>query len=409
MRRVILASLAILGTLTGLALVWQLRLAVVLFIVSLAVAAMLRPATNFWARRGLKQGIGILLTYLLLLLVLGGLIYLIAGQFLLEVQQATNAFTNTYENITRTWPEGTPFQQSIAGQLPPPPALYRAITGEQGDRLFQNVFGFASGLLTIVGQMVIVLILSIYWTADRVRFERLWLSLLPASRRIRARSVWRAIETEVGAYLRSELLQSLLAAVLLGLGYWLMGLKYPVSLALISALLWLIPWVGAVLALILPLLTGLNQGLILGVAAGLFTVFILLFLELVIEPRLFNRRHYSPLLTVILMVALADAMGLLGLLIAPPLAATIQVVFNAALRRSSAEEPADPRAQIAVLRTRLDAVYNQMETTDSVLKPELGSLVERLDDLIEEADETLQIKQRFEPPTLGLPAQPDVK
>jgi predicted PurR-regulated permease PerM len=409
MRRVILISLAVLVTLAGLLLIWQLRLGVVLFLISLAVAAMLRPATNFWVRRGFKQGFGILLTYFLLLLVLGGLIYLIAGGFLKEVQQATNAFTQTYEKITRTWPQGAPFQQSIARQLPPPQALYGAIAGEQGTQLFQNIFGAASGVFVILGQFLIVLILSIYWTADRIHFERLLLSLLPAGRRIWARGVWRTIEIEVGAYLRSELVQSLLAAILLGLGYWLMGLPYPVSLALIGALLWLIPWVGAVIALILPLLTGLTQSPILGIGAGLYTVFILLVLELVIEPRLFSRKHYSPLLTVILMVALADVIGLVGLLIAPPLAAAIQVFFNTVLRRSTAEAPANPRAQIAILRTRLNAVHQQIESADLALKPELGSLVERLDNLIEEADEALQTNQPVDPPALGLPVQTNGK
>ena len=54
--------------------------------------------------------------------------------------------------------------------------------------------------------------LSAYWSASREAFERLWLSLVPAPQRPRARDVWRAVEGAVGSHVRGELAVSVLSA-----------------------------------------------------------------------------------------------------------------------------------------------------------------------------------------------------
>ncbi|MCZ7672142.1 MAG: AI-2E family transporter [Chloroflexi bacterium] len=74
---------------------------------------------------------------------------------------------------------------------------------------------------------LVILFLSLYWSLDRVRFERLWLSLLPPEQRARARDIWQTIESDLGSYIRSEVAQSLLAGLLLGLGYWALGSPTP--------------------------------------------------------------------------------------------------------------------------------------------------------------------------------------
>ena len=100
----------------------------------------------------------------------------------------------------------------------------------------------------MIGQLLISLVLSIYWSVDQQHFKRLWLSLLPFDMRARAREIWQEIETGLGGYLRSQLIQSMLALILMGIGFQVLGLKYAVALAFLGAIGWLIPWVGVLLA-----------------------------------------------------------------------------------------------------------------------------------------------------------------
>ena len=112
------------------------------------------------------------------------------------------------------------------------------------------MLGITLGAFDLLGQLMIVLVLSVYWSADQEHFKRLWLSLLPFERRARARLIWQTLESGLGAYLRSQVIQTVLAVILLGIGYQVLGLQYPVALALIGAIGWLIPWVGVLLAVI---------------------------------------------------------------------------------------------------------------------------------------------------------------
>jgi putative permease len=254
----------------------------------------------------------------------------------------------------------------------------------------------------VVGQFFIILVLSVYWSADRVHFERLWLSLLPAERRAHARRIWRELEQGVGAYIRSELAQSLIAGIVLGLGYWMIGLDFPILLAAFGALLWLIPWLGAVLAVILPFVVGLSISPLVAAITVIYTLGVLLVLEALVEPRLFNRRRYSSLLVVFFLVIMTEAYGLVGMILAPPLAASVQILFHHLVRFFSSPGQADQAEQIAALKQRLQEIYLQLEEREE-RSPEVASLAARLEALIEKTEEALQADRRQDP-KLNLPA-----
>lgn len=398
MRRFIPSIFVVLATLMILILVWVLREALILFILSLVLAASTRAPVKFWTNRGLHHTLAVILTHMLLLILLAGLLFIILGPGLNEFQQATDSFDQSYRQITANWPRGTPLQQMIGKQLPPSEDLYDAIAGEQGTQLLQNFLGVASNLVDSITKLAIVIVLSIYWSFDRLNFEWQWIWLLPVDKRRNAREVWHQLEDSVGGYVRSELFQSVIAGLVLGAGYYLMGLEFPVLIALIGALLWLIPWLGAGFAMVLPLLAGLSSGTVLAIAAPLYTIVVLGFLELVVEPRLFTRRHYSSLLVVILMVAMAQAYGVLGLLLAPPLAAAIQTIFSTLTRFTPSISQQDLAIQLNSLHERLAGMQEQINSKDGDLpSPEVVNLLGRLSNIMEQADQFFEAGEKPEP------------
>jgi putative permease len=404
MKRLAVYTVAFLGTLTVLLLLWEFRGAILLFLLSLAVAAAVRPIHNYARQYGLSSSLALVLIYTLGLIVIGALFYTISGLLLRDLQQITDDFALSYEQIKLEWPQGDAFQQAVAEQLPAPLDFYKALAGEEGAVLFGTLFDVTSILLNIAGQFLIILVLSIYWSADRARFERLWLSLLSAEKRIRARDVWREVEYEIGAYLRSEVIQVFLAGLLLALGYWLLGLKYGATLALVGALVWLIPLVGGALVVIPVFLIGLSNNIFVATAAAVYTFIVFLALELVVEPHLFNRQRYSSLLLLLGIIMLAADFGVLGLIVAPPLMVAIQILFDAMLVQKSVVAPAaKPVLYLDDLRARLAAVKEKITELDEPPSPETLSLLERVTKLIEEADETLP-----DPPSEAtpIPAKP---
>jgi len=120
----------------------------------------------------------------------------------------------------------------------------------------------------------------------------------------------------------------------------------------------------------------------LGLFTAALTIGALFFLEFVVEPRLFNRRRFSSLLVVIVVLVLVDQFGLIGILIAPPLAAVIQI-FASEFIRAATQAPTPQLDQpIYTLQARLASVQTSLAAQPEAPAPEITNLVDRLMQLI---------------------------
>ena len=403
-KRVVWFSLAVLTTLLALVVLWQFRIAGVYVLVSLTLAATLRPLVNRLVGRGFVVRLAWILLYLA---ALGGFVFLLflaGGSVISEIQHFAQGVSVQDAWKLPAWLERSSFQQVLVARLPPPSKLFEAVTGSQGQLVLPAILGFSQGIAGGVSGVLVVLFLTIYWIVNQIHFERLWLSLLPSEQRKRARDIWRTIEPDLGAYIRSQLFHSLLAGLLLGLGYWALGSPYPTLLGLAGALACLIPVVGAALAVLPVLLVGLLTGVQLSLLTVLYTIVVLIALGIWVKPRLFNRRWDNPILTLVILIAMANAFGVLGIIIAPPLSAVCQILWNLLVSHRLASGAA---AQISDLKERQAHLWADIKAMDGSPLPLVTSSMERLDRLIEKAEPILQAGLPVTgSPAAGLPAEP---
>jgi len=371
-----------------LLLVWQFSIAILLFLLSLAVAVAIRPLINSITGRNVPKRLALGVVYFLLIAAIASSLLLVGSALLDDLQQATDDFVANYDRAKAEWPQrGGLFQQALAEQLPPSADLYQALTTETGIQVLTGVFGIAQNFFAILGQIAIVVVLSLYWSADQFRFERLGLSLLPEAHHSKALHIWRSIETGVGEYLRSEIIQSVLAGLLLWLGYSVLGIRYPVLLASWGAIVRLIPWFGALIAVLPALFMGIGISSLLGILATIYTVGILLTLELVIEPRFFPRHKYSSLLVVLFVIALAEAFGFLGVVLAPPLAVAVQILFQHLYPFATPASSTEIVGQVTGLKERLLQLKRRLQDHPH---REAIRLIDRLQRLINRTTDHLQ-------------------
>ena len=393
-KRLVGFGTAVMTTLLALVVLWQFRIVAVYVLISLTLAAALRPLAGRLVGRGFVVRMAWILLYLAALGSFGFLLFLTGETAINEIQQLAHSVSVQDKWMLPAWLDGSSFQLALVAQLPPPSKLFEAVTGDQGQLVLPAILGFTQGIGDVVSGVLIILFLSIYWSINQIHFERLWLSLLPSGQRKQARGIWRTIEDNLGAYIRSEVVQSLLAGLLLGFGYWLLGSPYPSLLALIGALAWLIPVVGVLLAVILPLLMGLLTSVQLSLITVLYTLVVLIALQVWVEPRLFKRRWDNPILTLVILLAMADAFGLIGILVAPPLSAVCQILWNLLISNRAVLGAA---AQVSDLKERQARAWDTVRAMDEPPMAFVTSSMERLTHLIEKAEQILQA---------GLPAEP---
>jgi predicted PurR-regulated permease PerM len=246
-----------------------------------------------------------------------------------------------------------------------------------------EALGVSLNVAELIGASVIVLALSVYWTASGSSFERRWLSLLPAGSRGAAAGIWLEIRTGVGEKIRQELTLTVLTVVAADLGFHLIGLDYPTIPAFACGCMRLVPLVGPGLAVIAAFAAGVSTSLVCGVAAGSFTVALLFVEETLVAPRLAGPQRANPFLVTLTILAIADAFGIVGLLVAPAVATAVQILAEGILASIG---PTVKRAP-PDLDERMGKLAKLLGDVAEPPPPELASIIDRLEKLVIEAED----------------------
>lgn len=399
------ATALVLATLTVLYVTYRLSAVVLLFILSVVVAAALREPMLRLQRRGLPRSLAVLLLYLLIIATIGLLTLLIGNRIVTELERAGQHLPVVYDSLIMRWStRGAEWQQMIAARLPLTPELLSAIE-QNGAQIAWRVLGATYGVINILISLAAILTLTFYWLMDEDRFLRLWLLLLPVQQRVVARNVWRDIETRVGTFVRSEAVQFVLTLVLLWLGLSALGLAYPATWALYGAIVQLIPWVGIPLTLLPALIVLLSEGLPVALGAIILIIAVGLLMDQGIERRMGATGMVHPIVSIVALMVLGELAGLPGMLIALPLAATVQAVLSQLLAINTSGRGGMPSiyaTQLAALRERLQQIAAAIPR-EGERRRTMESLVQRVEGLLTMTEQEV-LQRAAEPATRRMPA-----
>ena len=166
--------------------------------------------------------------------------------------------------------------------------------------------------------------------------------MLPSGQRQQTRDSWHTVERDIGAYLHGQIVHSLIAGLLLGLGYWLLGSPYSSLLTLAGVLACLIPVVGPALLVIPVLAVGLLTSVQLSLLTTLYALVVWIVLTVWVRPRIFNRKWDHPVLTLVLLLIMTHAFGLAGIILAPPLSIACQILWSRLVSRRTVSRAGSP-------------------------------------------------------------------
>lgn len=385
LKRIALLAGAAFATLAGVVLLWQLREILALVLVSITLAAMTADPIAWLVRHRIPESAARLLVYALCVFFVILTLWFGVPPLVAEIQTAAVAVGAAYAGLHTAWSGGSSLQQSLLRSLPTAAQLDTALMGTAAGIALQ-AFGATLKAFDLLGQSLLVLFISLYWSADHMRFERIIFSSIGPIHRTRVREAWHAIEQGLGAYLRSELTQCLLAAISLTVGFTIMGLPVPIIFATFAAMAWLLPLVGGILA-VLPLLLVGASNLPQAIGALLFTCTVFAVLEFVVERKMYPRQRHDSVLVLLITIIMVEALGVVGLLIAPPIAKAIQIGALAWLKPVVAVNKAnETTSSLQQIKDRLLAMRETLAST-SQPSPRTVNLFTRLDGLIERSEQ----------------------
>ncbi|HWL78801.1 AI-2E family transporter [Microbacterium sp.] len=338
------AFVATLGVGLGLVLISSIQtLSTILLYIGTALflSLGLDPFVAWLERRKLPRWAAVLITIFAVLAVFAGIVLMVVpiivnqiAQLVGEIQEFVGSRTlpQFFDDVS-TW---------IAGIFPglSPEFLDDALANMQ-DWFVDNWGSITGGVINVGFAVVsglagafIVLILTIYFTASTPSLKRAVYQLVPASKRERFIDLSEQITDSVGYYVIGQLTMGVINGVLSAIFLTIIQAPFPAVLAVIAFFFSLIPLVGtltgsAIIVLILLLVPG---GLGIPTTAIIAAIYYLVYMQIeayVISPRVMNRAVSVPGAVVVIAALAGGALlGLLGALIAIPVAASILIIYR---------------------------------------------------------------------------------
>jgi predicted PurR-regulated permease PerM len=203
-------------------------------------------------------------------------------------------------------------------------------SGDLTQQVFGGVVGVGLAILGFLANAFLVTVMTLYFLATLPRVKASLYRLAPASRRTRVAKLGDQILQGIGAYVSGAFVVALCAGVSTMVFLFVIGLgKYAVALALVVALLDVIPMIGATIGAVLVCAIGFATDVHTGIALLIFYVVYQQLENYVIYPRVMSHTvNISGLLTVIAALVGASLLGVIGALMAIPTAAAMMLLLN---------------------------------------------------------------------------------
>lgn len=322
--RVILVAIAVVGSLYFL---WLIRSVLGMLFIAIFLAVALGPVVEFFVRRKIKRGLAILITYVLLLGTVFGLGLLVVP----PIVNGVNDFVGNVPGYVEDLRDSKTFAK-YDDKYDITPKLK-----EQAEKLPTHLADAATGLRTVtvgvfgvIVQLVTILVMTFFLLLDGKRMLKFAFRELGPERGRRMERVAEDVYRAVGGYVAGNLMISVIAGVLSYLVMLLLGIPFAVPLAVMVAFLDLIPLVGSTIAgaiiAIVAAIVGFPEKLIVWV------IFLVIYQQLennVIQPIVYKRTvQIHPLIVIVAVLIGGSLLGVLGALLAIPVAATVQILVK---------------------------------------------------------------------------------
>jgi predicted PurR-regulated permease PerM len=295
---------------------------VLVVVVSLFLVGTLGPAVDWLEARGLRRGWGIAGVSLAMALMSGGLIALTIPQLIDQVTSLVRQEPTIRDHLAAAlgrWRVSAPLAESLRD------VKYEALARTGAAVALR----YSSAAVEIVAYVASAVFLAIYMMIDRDRLRGGLFAVVPRTHHMRLSRVMLNLETIVGGYIRGQVLTSLL------MGVFVFGLlttcRIPnaMALAIFAGLADVLPYVGVFLsvgaAVLAALPLGLGTTLVVLVAMLAYEEFESRFLV----PRIYGRAlRLPPSIVMVALLAGGTLMGVVGALLALPVAAAMRMLVD---------------------------------------------------------------------------------
>jgi predicted PurR-regulated permease PerM len=317
---------------------YAVRAVVLLVFVAAFLAVALGPAVAFFARRGMPRGLSILMVYLLIFAGIVGVGLLVVPPVVSQVKSLSKDIPGYLDDLRknktfRKYDDKYDISKKLNEQASKLPSKL----GDAAGALESITVGVFSALV----QLVTVLTMTFFFLLDGRRLVDFLLGLRGSEREKRYREVANDIYGSIAGYVAGNLLISVIAGSVAYITMLILDVPFRVPLAVLMAFLDLIPLVGATIGgVVIGLVTAFND---FPTDTIIWVIVFILYQQAennLLQPVIYRRTvNVHPLLVIVAILIGTGLLGVLGALVAIPVAAAVQIIARDAWANRDVAEP----------------------------------------------------------------------
>jgi len=367
----------VVGVIAGIWLLGQLTRVLAVLTVALVLVGTFDPVVAWLERRGLRRGRALVLVFVIAALALAAVVLLMVPPLFAQLIDVIDHAPKERERIV----------QSLGAYKWSKP-LINALKDLPLDKLSAQtgaaMIGYSTTLLEAVGYGISTLFLAIYLLAEPARSKGLVYAVTPRHHHVKLAKILLELKVIVGGYMRGQLITSLAIAVFVFALLTIRGADNALAIALFAGLTDIIPFVGGYVASTPVIIAVTPQGTTVTLIVIGLMVLYQEFESRILVPRVYGRvLRLPPAIVLIALLVGGTLAGILGALLALPIAAGMQMVIRELRVELPGENPAaDATHQ---LDERANLVYEQL--AEGIPAADAGMIADDLASMVKKTEE----------------------
>jgi predicted PurR-regulated permease PerM len=338
LRDVVMATLTVAALVLALFLAYRFAYILLSLVIAIMLYLAVRPLVDWLSRLGISKEIGIFIGYGLMVALAAGFLLLLIPMMIGQVRTITARLPEYYALFKELLVQSNlTLLQLVAAYLPAelnlarlPQLLAPAPVTTNAEAAPMALTGLSlHSLLTNSFLVVAIFAMGFYWMRDRDKIVYQFLLLFPTTQRDHIEQLIEEVDQKVGYFYQGQLLLCSAVGGLSFIAYWLVGLPYALTLGAFAFFFEAVPMIGPLLGAIPAVLIALTISPTMTAIVILINALVQFLENNILVPRIMDRTvGVNPILTVLAIAGFTALLGLSGALLAVPLAAIIQLLFE---------------------------------------------------------------------------------
>ncbi len=413
LRQIVLATMTVLAVTVAFLLLYRFYSVIFLLFVAIAIQIALEPLVRFLTGRGVNKMAAMFAIYIALFAIIGAVVWFGAAPLADQVRSVSGTLPTYYLQMRDSLlhaPIG--FVRGLASVLPsePSPSLFMAAVNQGGGEAAADAAASAAGAAQaasgsslaqawqwfIAGSraffgLFAVFAIAFYWTLESDVIMRRLILKAPSARRDELRALIAESQAKIGAFFRGQLILCSIIGLASTIAYLLLGIPNAFLLGLLMALFESVPLVGPFLGAVPALIVTMSAApdKLVWVIGALVLIQVLESNLLV--PRVMDRSvGVNAIITMLALAAFGALFGLLGALLAVPLAAILQIVIGRVLFNTPINDETTPAAPVAadISRSRLGVLRLEAQNVVHAVRKQARNAEESGEAIEDPAEQT---------------------